>query len=280
MSHTWSAIGPERRGLGFLGDRGHPARHAQPSPLFRGHRPGRGPVRWSGKHNTISCPAGHHFYEGRWLRDPQYLDDYAVFWFRKGGELRRYSFWAADALWARHLVQPNAALLANLLNGPPQEHISVRDYFATLKTYAKSHRFTRDDGRVVPWIDENLNPFTGDWISRTRLKAWKDGTWDTGKGGPERGKDYNHSTFCDLVIRGLVGLRPRADRQVEVHPLVPPGEWDWFCLDGIAYRVRTLTILWDQTGAKYGKGAGMRVFADGQEIVQAPKLQRVMGELP
>ena len=33
-------------------------------------------VPWSGKHNTISCPAGHHYYEGRWLHDPQFLDDY------------------------------------------------------------------------------------------------------------------------------------------------------------------------------------------------------------
>ena len=55
-------------------------------------------VGWSGKHNSINCAAGHHLYEGRWLRDPKYLDDYAVFWFRKGGDPRRYSFWAADAL--------------------------------------------------------------------------------------------------------------------------------------------------------------------------------------
>ena len=55
-------------------------------------------VSWSGKHNTISCPAGHHFREGRWLRNPRYLDDYAVFWFRKGGAPRRYSFWAADSI--------------------------------------------------------------------------------------------------------------------------------------------------------------------------------------
>ena len=25
-------------------------------------------VNWSGKYNTISCAAGHHFYEGRWLK--------------------------------------------------------------------------------------------------------------------------------------------------------------------------------------------------------------------
>ena len=31
-------------------------------------------VNWAGKHNTISCGAGHHFYEGRWLHDPRFLD--------------------------------------------------------------------------------------------------------------------------------------------------------------------------------------------------------------
>lgn len=51
--------------------------------------------------------------------------------------------------------------------------------------------------------DENLNPFTGDWIARTRLIQ-------RGKKIPERGQDYNHSTFCDLVISGLVGLRRAA----------------------------------------------------------------------
>ena len=38
-------------------------------------------VGWAGKFNSIDCAAGHHFYEGRWLRDPLYLDDYTAFWF-------------------------------------------------------------------------------------------------------------------------------------------------------------------------------------------------------
>jgi DUF1680 family protein len=28
-------------------------------------------VSWGAKHNTISCAAGHHIYEGRWLHDPK-----------------------------------------------------------------------------------------------------------------------------------------------------------------------------------------------------------------
>ena len=58
-------------------------------------------VGWAGKHNSINCAAGHHLHEGRWLNDPKYLDDYSLFWFRKGGSVRSYSFWAADSLWAR-----------------------------------------------------------------------------------------------------------------------------------------------------------------------------------
>jgi len=34
-------------------------------------------VGHSGKHNTISCALGHHIYEGTWLRDQRYIDDYA-----------------------------------------------------------------------------------------------------------------------------------------------------------------------------------------------------------
>ena len=71
-------------------------------------------VNWSGKHNTISCPAGHHFREGRWLRDQQYLDDYAVFWFRKGGSPRRYSFWAADAKFFKVLPRGEQAKLVDV----------------------------------------------------------------------------------------------------------------------------------------------------------------------
>ena len=170
--------------------------------------------------------------------------------------------------------------MANLLNDYQQDAVSRRDYFDLLKIYAKSHRLKRDDGRVVPWIDENLNPLTGDWIARTRLKSWKNNTWDAGKGGVERGKDYNHSTFCDLVITGLIGLRPRADETVEVNPLVPEGTWDYFCLDRVRYHGRWITILYDKTGERYGKGTGLRVFADGKEIAAAEKLGRVTASLP
>jgi len=162
--------------------------------------------------------------------------------------------------------------LANLLNDYSQDVMTAGDYLRTLKTYAASHRLRRDDGRIVPWIDENLHPFTGEWLARMRKKA---------KGAKfcERGKDYNHSTFCDLVITGLMGLRPRLDETIKVNPLAP-GDWDFFCLDDVHYRGRRLAILWDRTGSKYGRGKGLILLADGRELARRETLGRLTAPLP
>jgi hypothetical protein len=164
--------------------------------------------------------------------------------------------------------------MANMLNSQKQHYITKDDYCKLLKIYAHSHHLTRDDGTVVPWIDENLNPFTGDWIARTRLRTWENGTWSAGKGGVERGKDYNHSTFCDLIITGLVGIRPSEGNELTINPLAPD-EWDYFCLDDVLYKGHKITVLYDKTGQKYGKGKGFHIFADGKLKAQASKLKQI-----
>jgi len=73
------------------------------------------PVPWAGSFNTISCAAGHHLYEGRWLRDPQYMNDYAEFWLYPEAQPRNYSFWAADAIRAVTLATGNRGLSQRLL---------------------------------------------------------------------------------------------------------------------------------------------------------------------
>ncbi len=175
-----------------------------------------------------------------------------------------------------------ATALANLLNQDRRQPKTVgkRDFFELMTTYARSHRRVHEDGRIVPWIDENLHPYTGDWISRTRLKAWGNGKWSAAKGGVERGKDYNHSTFCDLVITGLCGLRPQNDDSIIVNPLIPDNAWDWFCLDRVKVRGRDLTILWDRDGSRFGRGAGLQVFINGALATRSDRLERIEVEWP
>jgi len=162
------------------------------------------------------------------------------------------------AVWPFATSQTLVAL-ANVLRDYPPSGMTPKDYLDAFLTYVRCHRM---DGR--PYIGEYLDETTGQWL----------------KGRQERSRYYNHSTFADLVITGVVGLRPREDDTVEVHPLLPPGAWDWFCLDGVGYHGRTLTILWDKDGRRYGKGVGLSVLADGQTIAHSDKLGRVTGRLP
>jgi hypothetical protein len=157
--------------------------------------------------------------------------------------------------------------LASVLQSYQQDAVTRQDYFETFRIYTKSHHLKLPDGRVIPWIDENLNPLTGEW--QARAMKIRNGSFYG------RGDHYNHSGYCDLVISGVVGLRPRADETVEIDPLVPRGAWDWFCLDNVRYHGHTLTVVWDKNGAKFGKGKGLAIFAGGRRIAHSPDLQRL-----
>ena len=103
------------------------------------------------------------------------------------------------AVWPFATSQTLIAL-ANVLRDYPQKVVSKRDYFDAFLTYVHSQH-----AGGKPYIGEYLDEVTGDWIN--------------GKGG--RSRYYNHSSFADLLITGVVGLRPRADDTVEVSPLLP-----------------------------------------------------------
>ena len=401
-------------------------------------------VPWSGKHNTICCSAGHHFYEGRWLYNRKYLSDYAEFWFTEGAKPRLYSFWSADSILAlckvtgdltvarelyngiknnwlewektnmrecglfyqiddrdgmefsvsgngyrptinsymcgdalaisqiarllgkedesglfydkysklKELINtklwnadadfymtlaengnygfsgvreeigyipwyfnipddektaawrflndekyfkapfgpttveknhpefmrehPHDCLwngsswpfatsqtltaLGNLISNYNQTLMKKSDYYDLVDTYAKSQYLNGE-----PFIDENIDPFTGAWAVRERLHSQTPLPDDA-----ERGKDYNHSTFCDLVIGGLAGVRPSLDSTVTVNPLFGEDDLEYFCADGILYHGHYITVVWDKTGERYNKGRGLTVLCNGETAGTMP----------
>lgn len=162
-----------------------------------------------------------------------------------------------------------------LLNDYRDCPVTPRQYCDLLATYAASQRIVTESGEIRPWIDENLNPYTGDWISRTRLRDWDGHGWCEGKGGYERGKDYNHSAFCTHVICGLVGLRPSLGDELVIRPLIGEQQWDWFCLDRLPYHGHLLTIVWDKYGSRYPVGKGFSLLVDGVLRGQTPHLDRL-----
>lgn len=167
----------------------------------------------------------------------------------------------------------------NLLNDYENCPIDHSDYYNLLHTYAASHQRIKENGEQIPWIDENLNPYTGDWISRTRLKTWENGSWCTGKGGYERGKDYNHSMFCNHVISGIVGVRPTLSNRLTLNPLIGEKEWPWFCLENLNYHGHRIDIVWDKTGEKYHGISGFSVWKDGIMVKNTPELKKMTLDL-
>jgi hypothetical protein len=154
--------------------------------------------------------------------------------------------------------------------------LSKQDFLKTLHTYAKSHYRVKENGTVVNWLDENLEPETGAWLSREILKK---GGWREDKGGYERGKDYNHSTFCDLVIRGICGVSITSENELVLNPLLPREAWDHFLLENLPYKHHKITIGYDRDNLRYKKGKGMWVEVDGNLVAQTADLDKMIIKL-
>lgn len=162
--------------------------------------------------------------------------------------------------------------LANLLNGPTQPYIGKEQYYQLFANYVLSQHIKLASGRAIDWIDEDLDADTDEWIAKDMLIAKKKQVG--------RGNYYNHSGFADPLITGLIGLRPRADTKVVIHPLLPAGTWTYFALDGLPYHGHLLAIMYDATGKQYRQGRGLMLFVDGKKIADRTTLGPLEAELP
>jgi len=161
------------------------------------------------------------------------------------------------AVWPFATSQTLTAM-TNLLNNYKQTVVNDSAWFRFMEVYVETQYY-----RGRPYIGEYLDEKTGFWL----------------KGDQERSRYYNHSTFNDLIITGLVGLRPRDDQMIEVNPLLPDNKWDWFCLDKILYHGNLITILWDKYGTRYNMGKGLYILVNGKVVGNSDKLEHLICSL-
>ena len=162
------------------------------------------------------------------------------------------------AVWPFATSQTLTAM-ANVLTQHKQNYVTDSNYFDLLETYVESQYY-----RGRPYIGEYLDETTGYWL----------------KGDQERSRYYNHSTFNDLIITGLVGFKPNIDDdRFIVNPLLPDNKWDWFCLDNVLYHGRIVTIIWDKDGTKYKRGKGLSVWVNGKKVASSLNLEKVTVKL-
>ncbi len=161
-----------------------------------------------------------------------------------------------ECLWNGYIWPFAISQTLTALKGTAQSTDSkkYKDMFCRLLAqYARMHKRVTEQGKTVSWIDEVMD-LEGEWSSRTILKKMN---WPKLKGGYERGKDYNHSTFCDLVISGLAGVNVK-DGELAVNSIIPDS-WDYFRLTGVKVLGKEYDIIYDKTGDKYGRGKGLVV---------------------
>jgi hypothetical protein len=133
--------------------------------------------------------------------------------------------------------------MANELNNYKQNVITTSDYVKSLRLFAQQHYLPNSKLDLV----ENYDPNLGGPIV---YYYWSN--------------HYNHSSFNNLVITGLCGIRPSNSDTLVINPLVD-NSIKYFCLDGMQYHGHNITVVYDKDGNKYKLGTGVMVFVDGKK---------------
>ena len=157
-------------------------------------------------------------------------------------------------VWPFATAQTLTAMRNMIVNCSDREKYKD-SFFKLCKQYAKSHKRVAENGKIVNWIDEVRHPLKDEWSSREILKNLD---WMKDIGGmPERGKDYNHSTFCDIVISGIAGVIYEKD-ELMLMPMIPE-DWEWFRVENLHIRGEKYSVIYDKTGDKYNCGKGLMI---------------------
>lgn len=133
--------------------------------------------------------------------------------------------------------------LANFINDYKQDIVTSDDYVRLLRLYARQHYLPNGKLDLV----ENYDPNLGGPIV---YYYWSN--------------HYNHSSFNNLIITGLCGIRPSASDTLVINPITD-SSIKYFCLDDMAYHGHKLSVVYDEDGNKYKYGKGLTVFIDGKK---------------
>lgn len=155
------------------------------------------------------------------------------------------------AIWPFTSSQTIRGMANYLSDYKHNKSITARDLYEQVHKYAKSHVM---NGK--PYIGEYQDEKTGEWL----------------KGDNPRSKFYNHSTFADVIIQDLIGVKPQMDNTLVIRPLIPKDTWDYFALTQLTYHNKNIEIFWDVTGEKYHKGKGLTIYVDGIKVLQQQDL--------
>ncbi|KAK3261667.1 hypothetical protein CYMTET_29437, partial [Cymbomonas tetramitiformis] len=179
--------------------------------------------------------------------------------------------------WPFETSKVGTALINLLNNYPPQPHADAADFVRLLAGYARAHTRSNAVESAPPHIDEDIHPDDGYWITRRKLFA------NAGDPLKNRGEHYFHSSYCDLVLAGLVGMQAPTDGErakgalFVVNPLVgdlQAAAVEWFAATDIMFHGHQVSVVYDRDGEHYQEGRGLHVWVNNRKVVTVSPLKR------
>lgn len=170
--------------------------------------------------------------------EPSYEYYFKQFTFHEG---KRGSQWNGPS-WPYQTSQAITGM-ANFINNYNQTILTPTEYLKSLRLFTRQHYLPNGKINLVENYDPNL-------------------------GGPivyfYWSNHYLHSTFNNLIITGLCGVRPSEGDTLTLNPLIDDSI-DYFYLADVPYHGHRITIVYDRDGTKYKMGKGLSVRVDGKK---------------
>lgn len=180
-----------------------------------------------------------------------WADRYYMVQYRYEGD-RRECQWNGPS-WPYQTTQVLTGI-ANLLDSYQQTTITAANYISLIKQYAQQHVYA---GSSTLNLQEDYEPDkTGDIV------------------GLDRSHHYFHSGFIDLILSGLVGIRPQADDTLQVNPIIDDSI-TYFRAEQVPYHGHLISVQYDADGSRYNQGRGLRVEVDGNVVASSETVSRL-----
>jgi hypothetical protein len=144
--------------------------------------------------------------------------------------------------------------MANTLRHYPPCKLKREHLWELFRSFTKAQYFKQD--LQQPWTGEYYNGLNATWKTNER--------------------DYNHSTYNDVLLAELLGIVPRTDNILEIDPLLPANALDRFVLDGQMYHGHRIALRWDKKGPQ---GARFEVWLDGKQVGRSDSFRRWLFDL-
>ncbi|KAK4499743.1 hypothetical protein PRZ48_007929 [Zasmidium cellare] len=143
--------------------------------------------------------------------------------------------------------------MANLLDTYDQEIITKANFIDELRRYTNIHYLNGEFNIQEDYEPDKTGPIVG----------------------LPRSHHYFHSGYNDIIISGLVGIRPRADNVIEVNPMIPEGsDITSFRIQDVPYHGHSVAVQWEASGS------GLQVEVDGTVLASASQLGRLTADIP